>query len=146
MCSLAPHVFPFVAAGRCRGKRSSGQHLAQSHGCRCPNCAVQPHGSPGFAAADVDLRWLEPLQPQKSKRCSLSDTFCVPCGCRVGGVAAAMWPRGGYVTRYVHLNDLHYFSIEAMFAGRVCALSCFCKFLLWISCVHVPVYWVELGL
>ena len=42
-----------------------------------------------------------------------------------GGVAAAMWLEGDYV------NDLHYFSIEAMFAGRVCALSCFCKFLLW---------------
>ena len=67
--------------------------------------------------------------------------FCCPLWVPVvGGVATAMWPQGGY------LNDLHYFSIEAMFAGRVCALSCFCKFLLWISCVHVPVYWVELGL
>ena len=76
MCSVVPRVFHFLAAGTGCSKRSSGQHLAQSHGCRCPNRAVRAHGSPGFAAADVDLRW--PLQPQKSKRCALSDTFCCP--------------------------------------------------------------------
>ena len=79
----------------------------------------------------MDLRWRRPLQPQKSKRCSLSDTFLLsPVGAMCEGVAAAMWLEGDYV------NDLHYFSIEAMFAGRVCALR--------VCCFGLPAFMCQL--